>query len=174
MMNEAIELPLKTPIFRAFLIAVGVQVALTGATTAAKLRAGRDDTDIYHRYAMMIRDGKVPYRDFRVEYPPLAVPLFLAATSVSKDVTGFKIAFAVEMLIFNAATVWLVAAWVERTQGQHRVPCRLAWYTVFYVMLSRLMVSRYDAVPMLLGFAASTYWFSGRQRSGGLAAALER
>jgi Glycosyltransferase family 87 len=169
---EVVEPPPKTPVFRTVLIAVAVQLALTIVAIVVKLDSGRDDTDIYFRYATTIREGKVPYRDFRVEYPALALPLFLAASLVSHDVAGFKFAFGLEMLLFNAATVWLVAAWVERTQGHERVRGRLAWYTVFYLLLSRLMFSRYDAAPTLLSFAASTWWFSGRPRAGGIAAAL--
>src|SRR6185312_5828868 len=71
-----------------------------------------------------------------------------------------------------AATAWIVASWVERTQGPGRVRERLVWYTVSYLLLSRLMVSRYDAAPMLLAFAASTWWFSGHRGRGGIAAAL--
>jgi hypothetical protein len=159
-------------VLRAVSIAVAVQLLFTAATTAVKLRSGGDDPDIYFRYATMIREGKVPYRDFRVEYPPFSLPLFLAALLVSREVTGFKIAFAAEMLIFNAVAVWLVAAWVERTQGRERVRLRLALYTLFYLFLSRLMVSRYDAAPMLLAFASSTCWFSGLCARGGIAAAL--
>jgi hypothetical protein len=76
------------------------------------------------------------------------------------------------MLLFNAVTVLLVAAVVERRESLAQVPSRLAWYTVFFLPLSRLLVSRYDAAPMLLGFAASVWWFSGRVRLGGLVAAL--
>jgi hypothetical protein len=162
----------KTAILRPVVIAVAVQLAITGATTAVRLRAGRDDTDIYFRYATLMLEGKVPYRDFRVEYPPLALPLFLAAALASHDVTGFKIAFAVEMLIFNAATVWLVADWVDQSHGRNHVRIRLVWYTLLYLLLSRLLVSRYDAATMFLGFAASIWWFSRRRGRGGLATAL--
>jgi hypothetical protein len=172
MANEDGECPSRRSILRPVLVAVAVQLALTAATTAAKLRASRDDTDIYHRYATMILEGKVPYRDFRVEYPPLALPLFVASGLVSRDLTGFKIAFALEMLAFNAATVWLVADWLRRAGASGRVRGRLAWYTAFYVLLSRLVVSRYDAAPMLVGFAASTWWSSGWRRPGGIAAGL--
>ena len=159
-------------ILRPVLLAVAAQVAITAATTAVKLRSGRDDTDIYHGYAALMREGKVPYRDFRVEYPPLSLPLFLAAGLVSYDVTSFKIAFAVEMLIFNAATVWLVAWYVERNRGPDQVRVHLLRYTILYLLLSRLMVLRYDAATMLLGFAGATWCFSGRAVRGGIAAAL--
>jgi len=34
------------------------------------------DTPVYQRYGNAIADGKVPYRDFAVEYPPGALPMF--------------------------------------------------------------------------------------------------
>ena len=159
-------------VFKAALIAVVLQAVLVTMTTLVKLRTGSEDTDFYYRYATMTLDGKVPYRDFRVEYPPLAIPLFLAAKLVSRGVVGFRVAFAIEMLIFNAGTVLVVARWVERRQGRARVTSSLAWYTLFFLMLSRLMISRYDAAPMLIGFGASVWWFSGREVLGGLAAAV--
>ena len=111
----------RTPL-RPVLLALAVQLAITAGTTGTKLRSGRDDADLYYLYATEIQEGKVPYRDFRVEYPPLALPLFLAASLLVNDVAGFKVAFGIEMLLFNAATVWLVASWVARTRGPDRVP----------------------------------------------------
>ena len=34
------------------------------------------DTVEYHRYGIAMTHGKVPYRDFRIEYPPGALPVF--------------------------------------------------------------------------------------------------
>jgi hypothetical protein len=159
-------------ILRAVLLTIAVQLLLALATSLIKLRSGSDDTDIYYRYTTMALAGAVPYRDYRMEYPPLALALFLVPGLIAQDIAGFKIVFAVEMLVFNAATVWAVAAWVERRHGPSRVWSRLAWYTVFFVFLSRLIVARFDAVPMFLGFIASAWWFSGRSVLGGLAASL--
>jgi hypothetical protein len=159
-------------ILRPVLVTIAVQFLLALATALIKLRSASDDTDIYYRYATMILAGEVPYRDFRVEYPPLSLLLFLVPRLIAQDIAGFKFVFAIEMLVFNAATVGAVAAWVQRRHGPARVWSRLAWYTVFFVFLSRLMVARFDAVPMLLGFVAAAWWFSGRVVLGGLAASL--
>src|SRR5436305_8347741 len=35
------------------------------------------DTPVYQRYGDAMLEGQVPYRDFRVEYPPAALPVFL-------------------------------------------------------------------------------------------------
>jgi hypothetical protein len=114
----------------------------------------------------------VPYRDFAVEYPPLALPLFLAPRLVAGGLSGYKLAFAAEMLAFHAATVVLVAAWVGRREGPERVAGALSWSTVYFAMLAPFVVARYDPAPAFLSFAAAVDWAEGRGARGGLAAAL--
>lgn len=154
------------------IVVVAVQIAIAMVVSLVKLRSGAEDTDYYCEYARKCLGGSIPYRDFRVEYPPLALPVFLGPGLITLGLVGYRIAFAAEMLLFNAATVWLVAAWVERSQGPAQVRSRLVWYTVFFSMLSRFVVGRYDAAPMLLGFAAAVGWSSGRRGLGGATAAL--
>lgn len=154
------------------LIAAAIQSAPAFLISVAKLRTGTDDTDAYYRYATQAWLGKVPYRDYLVEYPPLSIPLFLAPAAFAKNVVEFKVALAVEMLLCNGLAVLLVARWVERREGPGRVPARLAWYTVFVLILCRLVVTRYDAAPMLVGFAAAVWWSSNRGTLGGLASAI--
>ena len=36
-----------------------------------------DDVDIYYNYASRTIQGQIPYRDFPVEYPIFALPIFL-------------------------------------------------------------------------------------------------
>src|SRR5262245_24545689 len=38
------------------------------------------DTPTYRHYGALVREGQVPYRDFDVEYPPGALPTFVAPT----------------------------------------------------------------------------------------------
>ena len=172
MPNSGERLQDRKTLARSVIVFVAVQVFLAMAVSSIKLRTGAEDTDAYCKYARMTLEGYVPYRDFRIEYPPLALPLFLAPGLISLGVNGYRIAFAVEMLLFNAATVWLVADWVERRQGLGRVRSRLAWYSVFFALMARHVVVRYDSAPTLLAFAASAWWFSGRGGLGGMTAAL--
>ena len=93
--NRAMSIPVSRPpgqgsVFKAVFIAIAIQAILVSITTLAKLRVRSEDTDIYLRDATMTLEGKVPYRDFRVEYPPFSVPLFLAAKLVSRGVVGFQ------------------------------------------------------------------------------------
>ncbi len=159
-------------VFTCVLVAIALQTLIAVPTIVAKLRSGPEDTDIYYRYVTLAWEGKRPYVDFRVEYPPFAMVLFLVARFIAADVAGFKTAFAVEMLTFNAGTVLLVGSWVARREGAARVPFRVAWYSLSFVILSRLIVARFDAAAAFFCFAATVSWFSGRQVVGGLWAAI--
>ena len=35
------------------------------------------DTPVYESYGDAVLDGEVPYRDFQLEYPPAALPVFV-------------------------------------------------------------------------------------------------
>lgn len=131
-----------------------------------------DDVRIYHEYASKVWQGLVPYRDFVLEYPVVAVPVFLLPKLFAADYGAYKVAFGVEMLLCNAAAVWLVARRVERSEGPGLVAGRLAWYSAFFAALCPLVVTKFDLAPMALSFAAAVAWFSGRSALGGLATGL--
>jgi Glycosyltransferase family 87 len=128
--------------------------------------------EIFYNYASRALEGSVPYRDFTVEYPILAFVVFLVPRLIVSDFTSYKIAFGIELLLFNAAAVYLVARRVAQAEGIGRVPGRLGWYTLLFASLCPLVMGPYDLVPMAMAFAAACWWFSGRNALGGLAAGL--
>jgi hypothetical protein len=160
--------------------ALHVPIALLAAPDLLLWRAGDDpmeqgDVRLYHRYAATIVEGKVPYRDFDIEYPILAVPCFLLPRLLAADFDRYRCLFAAQMLAVNALTVWLVAREVVcGGGGARRVVESLAWYTLFFFTLARFIVARFDPLVMLLCFASASFWFSrpGRGALGGAAAAL--
>jgi hypothetical protein len=46
------------------------------------------DTPYYQGYGLSMRNGELPYRDFAVDYPPGALPVFLAPTYVGEPTRG--------------------------------------------------------------------------------------
>jgi hypothetical protein len=127
---------------------------------------------IYYDYASQAMHGQVPYRDYLIEYPILTFPLFLVPRLFVSDFAGFCIAFGAEMLLFDVAAIVLIARHVAKTEGPDSVAERLAWYTVFCVVLAPLVVGRFELAPMVFAFAASHWWFAGRNALGGLTAGL--
>ncbi len=130
------------------------------------------DIEIYYDFARPILQGQLAYRDYRVEYPLLAMPVFLAPLIAGRSFEAYRVGFIVEMMLMNAATVWLVARQVAKSDGIDRVPVRLAWYTLFFAVLCPLIVVRFDIVPMTLGFAAVYCTTRGRMAVGGVLAGI--
>ena len=100
------------------------------------------DWPTYKEYGTAILDhGRVPYRDFAVEYPPGALPVFVAATPFA-DYAG---AFAWLMAACGVALVCVLAS-VRR---------EAAWFAALTpVLAGSLILSRFDLWPALLATAA--------------------
>jgi hypothetical protein len=154
---------------RAALVALAAQAAVGLATLATRPQSPIDDTYIYHYYASLALSGRVPYRDFAVEYPPLALPAIVAPALVARDLQTYRLVFGFEMILCQAATAWLAASWAGRRGRSMRA---LAWFTLFAALQERLIIARFDAWPTLLAFAAALAWASGRDGAGGTLAAL--
>ena len=148
------------------------KILLWRNTGGARVHLAGDDSELYYNHASPILAGQVPYRDYPVEYPLLAIPLFLAPRLVAAELGPFQLLFGAEMLSLNAALVLLVARQVERQAGLVRVAERLAWYTLYFVLLSRLLLRRFDLAPALLTFAAVASWSARRPSLAGVLAGV--
>jgi hypothetical protein len=126
----------------------------------------------YFDYASKAMNGFVPYRDYMIEYPIFALPFFLIPRLFTADLTRYAVLFGIEMLLINAATVYLVASHARIREGIKQVPARLIWYTLFFLSLCPLTIARFDLAPMAFAFAAAVWWFSGRNGLGGMMAGI--
>jgi hypothetical protein len=70
-------------------------------------RHSTGDIKLYFNYAQRTFDGQLPYRDFRLEYPPGALPVLLAAGPANH---GYYNRFRVLMLVLAMASIGLLAA----------------------------------------------------------------
>jgi uncharacterized membrane protein len=106
------------------------------------------DTPVYESYGEAIQDGEVPYRDFRVEYPPGALPMFVLPALADAD---YRVAFEWLMALCGGGLVVAVAL-AARQLG-------LGFGTLAFVALSPLAIgsvilTRFDLWPaMLASFA---------------------
>jgi hypothetical protein len=149
------------------------------ATALYLIYLGRNDIaavswslTFYYDNASKVTAGMIPYRDFLFEYPVLSFPLFLLPRLLVSDLDSYKAAIVVEMLIFDAAAIYLVARQVSESEGMERVPWCLGWYTLYCASLSPLVIGRFELAPMALAFAAARWWFAGRSPLGGITAGL--
>jgi uncharacterized membrane protein len=106
------------------------------------------DIPVYESYGEAMADGQVPYRDFEVEYPPGALPVFLVPALGDADYRG---RFELLMVLCGVGLVVAVALAARRLG--------LGFGTLAFVALSPLAIgsvilTRYDLWPaMLASFA---------------------
>jgi len=116
------------------------------------LRAARfRDVHLYEGFADAVFDGRIPYRDFFMEYPPGALAVFLPPAAFG----SYNAAFKVLMALFGVAMLVLVA-WLLVRFG---ASTRRLWAAVMLLALSPIAVgpislNTYDAWPALLTVAA--------------------
>src|SRR5262245_17067346 len=114
--------------------------------------------------ARAIKDGDLPYRDQRIEYPPLSIPILIAPAYVDDSTQGFIDGFMWEMLVFDLAIVVLIC--LALPGDDRRVLSTVGVYTVGVVILSDVVLSaslidtgplildRFDLAPALFVLAA--------------------
>ena len=110
------------------------------------------DTTIYADYAARIARGFRPYIDFPVEYPPLAIPLFVLPGH-SGNVVAYSDWFNVEMYLMCAGAAATTAAAAARLWPYGRKAYLVgATFAVCVLATGAIVGNRYDAaVALLLG-----------------------
>ena len=130
------------------------------------------DTPVYQRYGNAIARGQVPYRDFAVEYPPGALPMFalpgLAEPGHDQNVSvGFRHAFETTMWFCGAAALLLMALTLFSLEaGRLHVWSALSFTAVAPLALGSVILSRFDLWPTALVVATVAALVSGWLRAG--------
>ena len=127
------------------------------------------DTPVYQRYGNQIAHGKVPYRDFDLEYPPGALPMFalpgLAAPGHGQDVKpGFRRTFETLMWMCGAVALLAMALTLRALRADPWVP--LLFAAVAPLALGSVILSRFDLWPAVLVAGATAALVSARFRTG--------
>ena len=107
------------------------------------------DITIYFAYAAKIASGLKPYKDFAIEYPPLAVPLFTVAGN-GLDFASYQRWFSFEMFVFTlAAAAAVVAAAAAIWRRGPRPIAAAASFALFTAAMGAIVENRFDIVVAL-------------------------
>lgn len=119
------------------------------------------DTPIYQRYGnAIVHDGEVPYRDFAVEYPPGALPVFalagLAKPGKGQDVTPtFRRTFETLMWVCGAVALMAMAVILRvLRRSALNVWSALLFAALAPLLLGSVILSRFDLWPAAISVAA--------------------
>jgi hypothetical protein len=120
------------------------------------------DTREYFAYAQHTFDGQVPYRDFRLEYPPGALPVFFAAGPANH---GYQNRFSLLMLVLGSASIVLVVAalFVAGADAADLAAGVLVPATLPLTLNPGLVFERFDLWPVFLMLLGVVALLRGRQ-----------
>jgi hypothetical protein len=108
------------------------------------------DLSIYYQDSLQLLRGRVPYRDFALEYPPLALLPFALPRLVTFgqriDFIGYIWLFLVQNAIFST----LIALVIVQIRGLRASGLALSLYTLLVAVSAPLLPWRYDLFPALL------------------------
>ena len=123
------------------------------------------DTPVYREYGEAMASGEVPYRDFELEYPPAALPVFWLPTLGPAE--HYRSIFEALMWICAAAMLALVvqAAALRGASPQHLLAAAV-FVGLFPLALGTVLLTRYDLWPAALTAAALAAVLAGRERLG--------
>lgn len=128
------------------------------------------DTPVYQLYGESMAAGQVPYRDFPLEYPPGALPVFLLPALGPAD--DYAALFEILMGLCGAAAVVFVAAALAAVDASpRRLYAGTALAGIAPLLLGPVLLSRYDLWPAALVAAAVAAFLSGREGLGWAAVA---
>jgi hypothetical protein len=126
------------------------------------------DLTLYRTYGERIAQGKVPYRDFDVEYPPGALVVVVVPALLTESLAGFRETFVVLLALTGAIGIVLVdlALGVLGRRRRERNLTSVA-LALSPLVLGAILVSRFDLLPATLSVAAVYALLLGRMRLGG-------
>jgi hypothetical protein len=125
------------------------------------------DLPVYERYGEAITRGEVPYRDFAVEYPPAALPVFVLPALGEGDPDTYRRRFEGLMAAFGAAMAVCVAlALAALGAARRRLVAGVAFAALAPLLLGSVLLSRFDLWPTAIVAASVAAVVSGRLRLG--------
>jgi hypothetical protein len=125
-------------------------------------RPDRGDIQEYFQYAQRTFEGQLPYRDFRLEYPPGALPVLLAPGPADH---GYYDRFRILMLALGAAAIALLVAvlFLAGADAAELAAGVLVPATLPFTLNPSLVVQRYDLWPAALVLLALLALLRGRR-----------
>jgi uncharacterized membrane protein len=133
---------------------------------------GTHDLNLYYRSSLYLLQGKLPYRDFDLEYPPFALVAFIIPRILTLGLTNnsyiYAFFFVIQNVFFSSINTILLLKIISKSNFQLHKILALISYTLFAVIVSPVMLWRYDLFPTLLTVLALVTVISFRPTFAGI------
>jgi uncharacterized membrane protein len=147
-------------VFMAFGLALTLLIGLVFQTI---YKTPYSATGIYLNFASQVMDGLIPYRDFPLEYPPLALVFFLIPRLFTSQWPLFSLLYQVEILIFAWLGLWFTFKIALRLG---KAPWKLLTpYTLGILVIGPIIGQQYDIFPAVMTLISLYYFWLGRHKT---------
>lgn len=129
-----------------------------------------DPISISYVYAADIFSGKIPYLDFNIEYPPLALVFMLIPRLFTTDTpAAYHMAFSAEMLVLDILIMLLLAAFSRRLglAGWKT----LGIYTIGLLAIGPILTKNFDLAAAFVTLLSLYAFVAGRYKTAWVALA---
>ncbi|MDZ7960128.1 MAG: glycosyltransferase 87 family protein [Aulosira sp. DedQUE10] len=137
---------------------------------------GSHDINIYYQYSLNLLEGKIPYRDFNVEYPPLALLSFVLPRILTLGMSNNYHVYVCIFLLINIILVSInslvILQIIKAYHSQRKQILVLISYTLCSFILVPVILWRYDLFPTLLTVLALLCVISTRPKLAGFCLGL--
>ena len=130
----------------------------------------QSDVGIYQSAAEAITNGKIPYEDFLLEYPPYVIPIFLLANIFGPD--NYTISFKLLTLACDTLLKCVLLAVGLRAGNGIRSFLPIAIYSFAIPFISHFYLQRYDVFVACVSTIAIVFFSFGRYFLSGVAVAI--
>jgi uncharacterized membrane protein len=125
---------------------------------------------VYMDYASNVIHGQIPYRDFSLEYPPLALLFFIIPRLFTDQWQVFSMIYQGEVLIFALLGLWVI---YKIAQRMGKEPWKLmAPYILGILVIGPILGQQYDIFPAVMTLLSLYYFWLGRHKTSWLWLAL--
>lgn len=111
------------------------------------------DLSLYYKSSLYLMEGKLPYRDFELEYPPFALVAFTIPRIFTLGLTNnyyiYAFFFLLENIVFSTINMLLMLRLMSAYSQRQKI-IALAFYTMFTFCIAPVMLWRYDLFPTVL------------------------
>ena len=106
----------------------------------------------------------LPYRDFSVEYPPLALVFITIPRLIASYFYQYVQVYAVEVFLFDLVAMFLLIS-LSRKLGHDSPWGILGFYTVAILAVGPLLVTRFDFIPAILTLISIFFFIERRNKT---------
>jgi uncharacterized membrane protein len=136
------------------IIAIQAIILLIIGLLTLRKTLGTHDLNLYYRSSLYLLQGKLPYRDFDLEYPPFALIAFILPRILTLGLTNnsyiYAFFFVIQNVFFSSINTILLLNIISKSNSQPHKILALIFYTLFAAIVSPVMLWRYDLFPTLL------------------------